>query len=135
MDTWIRLAGLGQIAIVASSLAIPRVLRWRQQMENVRPLTRQIFWAYSAYICGTNLSFGLVSLLAPAWLVAPTPLAAAVCGFITLYWGARLAIQFLCYDRRDGPQGAVYRLAEAFFVALFAGLTAVYGAAFAAQLA
>ena len=46
----------------------------------LRPLLRQVFWTYAAYIWFTNLCFGLVSALAPHWLlercggeVAPGP--------------------------------------------------------------
>ena len=84
---------------------------------------------YAFYIVGTNLSFGLLSAFAPRWLVAPTGLAAAVAGFIAVYWGARVVIQFTYYDRRGGPSGLGPRIAEAALVALFLYLTIVYGCA------
>lgn len=51
-----------------------------------------------------------------------------MCGFIALYWGARIVIQFGFY-RKHAPPGAFYRFAEAAFVLLFFFLTGVYGAA------
>src|SRR5262245_28399545 len=60
----IRLAGLGQVVLVAGSLAVPRVLGWRRELAGLRPLTRQVFWTYAGYILTTNLVFGLVSALA-----------------------------------------------------------------------
>jgi hypothetical protein len=42
MKTLILLAGAGQLGIALSSLFIPRVLRWREQVAVLRPLTRQI---------------------------------------------------------------------------------------------
>ena len=83
-------AGVGQLVLVAASLAIPRVLRWSEDLARLRPLTRQVFWTYAGYIWATNLAFGLVSTFAPGWLLDRTPLAGAVCGFIATYWGARL---------------------------------------------
>jgi hypothetical protein len=120
-------AGVGQLALVAASLAIPRVLRWSEDLARLRPLTRQIFWTYAGYIWTTNLAFGLVSTFAPGWLLDRTPLVGAVCGFIATYWGARLLIQFAYFDRSDAPRGRRYALAEAALVALFVGLTLVYG--------
>src|SRR5271165_4968232 len=95
------LAGVGQIVLAAGSLAIPRVLDWRADTARLRPLTRQVFWTYAAYIWTTNLSFGLLSALAPRALLDGSPLAAAVTGFIALYWSARLVVQFTYFDRSD----------------------------------
>lgn len=121
-------AGLGQLALVVASLAIPRVLRWREDTARLRPLTRQVFWTYAIYIWATNLSFGLVSLR-PAWLLDGSPLAACVTGFIAAYWVGRLLIQFLYFDRSDAPQGLHVRLAEVALVTLFVFLAVVYAVA------
>ena len=43
------LAGAGQLLLAAGSLAIPRLLRWSEQLAKVRPLTRQVFWTYAGY--------------------------------------------------------------------------------------
>ena len=120
------LAGAGQIVLIAASLAIPRVLGWREQTAAMRPLTRQVFWTYAAYIWFTNLCFGLVSALAPHWLLDRSPLAGAVTAFIAAYWGARVLIQFFYFDRSDAPSGALVRLAEVALVGLFVYLTGVY---------
>lgn len=129
LPTLVLVAGLGQLALIAASLAIPRVLHWREETAKLRPLMRQLFWTYAAYIWGTNLAFGLVSALAPAWLLDRSPLAGAVTAFIALYWGARVLIQFLYFDRQDAPPGRLVRVAEAGLVSLFLYLTLVYGAA------
>ena len=59
-------AGVGQLILCSASLAIPRVLRWPEDLARLRPLTRQVFWTYAGYIWATNLSFGLISTLARA---------------------------------------------------------------------
>jgi hypothetical protein len=123
----IRLAGVGQVVLALGSLAIPGVLHWREDTAKLRPLTRQIFWTYAGYICATNFCFGLLSVAGPEWLTDGTPLAAAVCGYIALYWAARLAIQFFVLDRRDAPQGRWFIIAEAVLVAFFFAFTGVYG--------
>ncbi|MEZ6072431.1 MAG: hypothetical protein R3C10_19755 [Pirellulales bacterium] len=128
------LAGVAQLVLVVASLAIPRVLGWRQELARLRPLTRQVFWTYAGYIWVTNLAFALVSVLMPAALAGGSPLAAAVTGFITLYWAARVAIQFVYFDRADltlGRElsGGAMRAAETALVVLFVGLALVYGAA------
>jgi len=134
LESLVRLAGLGQLGLAAASTAIPSVLRWREGMAGLRPLLRQVFWVYAAYILGFHLAFGALSALAPGWLLDGSGLATALTGFIAAYWGVRLALQFLYLDRSDVPRGALFRVAEAVLVALFVFLTAVYGAALAANL-
>jgi hypothetical protein len=129
MQTLLFVGGLGQIGLILASLAIPRVLRWGEDTAKLRPLTRQVFWTYAGYIWATNLSFGLLSALAPQWLLDRTPLAGVVCGFIAAYWGARLVIQLVYFDRSDAPPGLWVKAAEAALVGLFVFLTAVYSAA------
>ena len=134
LPTLVFLAGVGQIVLALASLAIPRVLGFAAETAKLRPLLRQMFWTYAGYILCTNLSFGLLSAFAPGWLLDGSPLAAAVTGFIAVYWGARVVIQFTWFDRSDAPPGAHVRLAEAGLVALFVYLVLVYGLAFAANL-
>ncbi len=134
LATAVRLAGLGQLALAAASTAIPRLLSWSKETAGLRPLLRQLFWIYAGYILAFHVAFGLLSSLAPSWLLDGSGLAAAVSGFIAAYWGVRLALQFTVLDRTDAPSGPWFRAAEAALVLLFAGLFATYGAALAANL-
>ncbi|MCZ6787552.1 MAG: hypothetical protein O7E54_10375, partial [Planctomycetota bacterium] len=88
---------------------------------------RQIFWTYSGYILCTNLGMAVLATFAPGWLLSGTPLAAAVSGYICVYWGARFVIQFVYYDRSDAPSGALYEFAHYSFAAIFLYLTIVFG--------
>lgn len=133
VDGFIVAAGVGQLALVAGSLVIPRLLNWKTELRNLSTLMRRLFWVYAGYILATNLCFGLLSTFAPGWLTDETPLAAAVTGFIAVYWGARLIVQFACF-RHFAPRGTIYRVGEEGLVTLFVSLTAVYGYAFALHL-
>ena len=127
MKTLMVLAGLGQLGLALGSLAIPRVLRWSEDTAKLRPLTRQVFWTYAAYIWATNVSFGLLSTFAPDALLDRSPLARIVCGYITAYWASRVLVQFFYFDRSQTPAGRFFTIAEVLLVSLFAFLTAVYG--------
>jgi hypothetical protein len=127
MKALLILAGLGQLALAAGSLALPRMLRWSEDTAKLRPLTRKVFWTYAAYIWVTNVCFGVVSTFAPDWLLDRSPLARGVTAYITAYWGARLLVQIFYFDRSEAPAGAFYELAALALVGLFLFLTAVYG--------
>jgi hypothetical protein len=132
------LAGIGQLVLIVASLAIPRMLGWKEDVAKLRSLTRQVFWTYAGYIWATNLSFGLLSTFGSRWLLDGTPLAAAVAGYIPAYWAARVGIQFFYFDRSDASLadapgaklygGKLMRLGEGALVLLFLSLTLIYGA-------
>ena len=121
----IQLAGLVQLSIALASLAIPRELGWREETKRLQPLTREVFWTYAAYIWGTNVALGLVSLLLAPDLASGSPLARAITGYALLYWGARLAIQLVCFGKH-APEGLRFKMAEAALTVAFAVLTATY---------
>jgi hypothetical protein len=134
LEPVVRLAGVGQLALAAASTAIPYVLRWRTETAALRPLLRQLFWIYAGYILSFHVAFGLLSLLAPGWLLDGTGLATAVSGFIAVYWSVRLVLQFTYLDRSDAPQGPWFRAAETALVLLFVFLSATYAGALLSNL-
>lgn len=130
ISSWIFLAGIGQIGLVLGSLAIPKILNWREELNKVQTLIKQIFWTYAGYILITNLCFGLISVFATNALIDKSILATAVTGFISLYWLSRIVIQFFYFDRRSFPNGKMLLAGEIMLIALFVFLTLVYGYSF-----
>ena len=126
MDNLVFYAGAMQLGIALSSLILPRILGWRQQIQRLEPLTQHVFWTYAAYILCTNLFFAGVSMLAPEILTDGTTLARTLSGFITAYWGARVLIQIFSY-RQQKPAGSFYVAADWAFLLAFLFLTLVYG--------
>jgi hypothetical protein len=130
----ILLAGLAQLAIALTSILIPRLLNWHEQLQRVELLTRRIFWTYSGYILGIHIWFAALALGLQERLVDGTPLAALVTGFITVYWGVRVVGQFTWYDRSVAGRRALFRVAEVLYVTAFVFVTAVFAAATAHNL-
>jgi hypothetical protein len=128
-DFLLKLAGLAQVALVAGSFAIPKVLNWKNELAKVQPLIKQMFWTYAAYILVINLSFGLLSLCDAKELVNGSVLALLITGFIALYWISRVLTQFLYFDRSNFPAGKWNKLAEVLLVMLFIFLSIIYSTA------
>lgn len=126
----ILIAGIGQIVLAIGSLTIPGILKWRDDVAKLKPLTRQIFWTYASYILMANFSFGLLSVCIPSALVDGSALAACVTGFIAFYWLTRLAFQFGYFDRTDMPKGKLYTTGEVVLVSGFVFFLVAYSAAF-----
>lgn len=128
------LAGVGQLCVVLVSLAIPKLLDWRRQLQRLEPLTRQVFWTYAGYILATNLFFATISMLIPSALAGRSPLAGALTTFMALYWAGRLAVQFLFFHRSGAADTLLFRAAEVLYVGGFLFFTAVYGYAALANM-
>jgi len=124
------LAGMAQVVLSICSLAIPKVLNWRSELNKVQLLIKQMFWVYAAYILVINLCLGLISLFACNELTDGSALAKAFTGFIAVYWISRVAIQFLYFDRNGFPKGAWYTLGEVLLVGIFIALSMIYSFAF-----
>ncbi|MEM9700860.1 MAG: hypothetical protein AAF907_00280 [Planctomycetota bacterium] len=88
----VRLAGVGQLGILIASALVPFRLNWKEDLAVLSPLHRQMYWTYGAYTAGAILIFGLIAAGLPGELASGTPLARSVCGFLALFWGARLCL-------------------------------------------
>jgi len=129
ITTLVFLAGISQLVLALASLTIPHLLNWKNELLKLQPLMRQIFWTYSGYILTLNLSFGLLSALAPASLTDGSFLGLVLTLFIAFYWLTRIGIQFFYFDRKNAPKGWIYIWGEVALVCLFIFLTFAYGSA------
>jgi hypothetical protein len=123
------LAGVTQFAIAATSTLIPRLLDWPKETALLRPLTRYVFWTYACYILGIHLWFSALAVGWPAQLLAGTPLAALVTGFITVYWLARVVIQFVWFHSALSDDRLLFKAAEVVYVTGFVYVTVIFGLA------
>ena len=135
---WIRLAvvlaGTGQLVLFLACPAIPVILKWREDTDKLRSLTRQIFWTYSIYIWLTILSIGLLSVLGAEALLDGGSLARAVSLYMALFWVGRVVLQFVFLNKQDVPSGLLPRLADVALSSLFVYLAVTYSLAFSCNL-
>jgi len=95
------IGGLCQFTILLASAAAPRVLDWKNSLSPLSRLNRQLIWTHGAYVAGMIAAFGLLSVAAPTILADGSPLARIVCGFIAVFWGIRLLLQWFVFDPRE----------------------------------
>jgi hypothetical protein len=123
-------SGIGHIVLSLASLAIPKFLKWKEELAPLQKLLRQMFWTYAGYILVINFCFGLVSVFGAIELLNTSFLAKCVTFFIAIYWFARVLIQFLYFDKTNAPKGWFFTLGEIGLVGLFVIFTIVYALAF-----
>jgi hypothetical protein len=96
----IRVGGVLQLGILVASALVPGVLRWRTELRSLSALSRQLIWVHGAFIVLVIVGLGLISVVEAEQLADGSLLARTVCGFIAVFWGARLAIQCFVFDGR-----------------------------------
>ena len=129
LTTLIFLAGIGQLGILIASSLVPFQLKWKTELAVLSRLHRQMYWIYGAYVVLSIAAFGLICLFNANELANGSGLARAVCGYIGIFWGGRLALQWVL-----GVEGHLsiwwLRLGYHVLTILFAGFTLLF--AFAA---
>lgn len=122
----IAIAGGLHFGILLASASVPQVLQWRRELAQLQPLSRHVVWVHGAFIVLVIIGFGAISLALPAELASGGRLARACCGFMALFWAARLAIQFFLFDARPYLNSPLLRIGYHGLTAVFAYFAVVY---------
>jgi hypothetical protein len=127
----LQLAGVLQMGVAAANLPLSRLLRFGREDARLTPLVRQIHRVHHVYVGALVLAFAAMSLAFPRELAAGAGLGRFLSAVLALFWGARLAVQRLYYDRDFLRR---HRLGDAVFSVIFAALFTLYAAAAAGVL-
>src|SRR4051812_3347202 len=119
-------AGVCHLGILLASALTPKVLDWRHELREVSALSRHVIWTHGAFIVMTIFAFGVISLANAATLASGAALARWFCGFIAVFWGARLAIQLFVFDAKPFLTTTPLKLGYHALTGVFTYLTAVY---------
>lgn len=128
MPTLIFLAGAGQLGVLIASALVPFQLRWKTELAVLSRLHRQMYWVYGGYVVLAIAAFGLISLFNAQELANGSGLARGVCGYIAVFWGVRLALQWI-FDIEEHLAAWWLKLGYYALTILFAGFTLLYGLA------
>lgn len=120
------IAGAGHFGIVIASALVPRALNWKVQLAPLHPFIRTLFWVYGIFIALATVAFGSLTLLHAEQMAAGEPVARSLAAVISLYWAARLLVQWLVFDPRDFITTLWHKLGDHVLTAAFIYLTAVY---------
>jgi hypothetical protein len=129
LETLLMIAGVLHFGILSASVLTPQVLDWRGQLARLPAIFRQVVWVHGAFIALIIIGFGALSLLLPGELAGRSLLARAVCGFIALFWGTRLVLQFAYFRPGDLLKNCLLKLGYHGLACVFAYFVAVYGSA------
>lgn len=128
LPTLIFLAGIGQIGVLIASALVPFQLKWKTELAVLSRLHRQMYWVYGGYVVLAITAFGLISVFNSAELAGGSGLARCVCGYIGVFWGVRLVLQWV-FDVKEHISTWWLRLGYYALTILFAAFTLLYGVA------
>ena len=127
LKTSLMIAGFLHFGILIASALVPQVLDWRAELRKLPPLFAQLVWVHGGFIVLTIIGLGVISVANAAELASGTFLARSVCGFIALFWGTRLAVQFFYFDPTAYLNTLPLKFGYYGLTVVFAYLTLVYG--------
>jgi hypothetical protein len=125
LATLITAAGVAQFGVLSASALVPFRLNWRQELQVLSPLHRQMYWTYGGFIVLSIVAFALLSTFNARELASGSRLARWMCGYMAVFWGVRLALQAV-FDVRSHLTLWWLKLGYVALSITFAGLTAVY---------
>ncbi len=129
LELLIQIGALMHLGLLAAAALTPRVLDWRSQLEQLTPILRQLVWTYGSFIVLMIVGFGALSAFCADSLADGSPLARALCIFLTVFWSARLGVQLFLFDVRPVLNGALMRLGYHTLTVTFAYLVTIYALA------
>ncbi len=119
--------GLLHFGVLIASALVPQVLDWKRELARLGTMTRQLVWVHGSFIVLVIIGFGTLSLLHAGDLSSGQPLARAVCGFIALFWAARLSLQFVLFDPRAYLTNVLLKTGHHGLTVTFTYFSMVYG--------
>jgi len=119
-------SGFGQLSILVAAALVPFRLDWKKELASLPRLHWQMYWIYGAYIVLAIIAFSAISIGFSRELANGSGLSRAVCLYIAVFWGIRLALQAVLDVK---PYLTVWWLHGGYHLlsVLFLGFTLIYG--------
>jgi hypothetical protein len=129
----LRAAGASLVVLSLFHAVLWRVLAWDREVERLSPLNARIFAVHTFFVAFVLGAVGLLSLVRPDLLLAPSELARLLLAGLVVFWLARFALQPIVFDpvMRHGWMRRPFVRAGASL--LWASYVAVFGAALLRQ--
>lgn len=127
LTTCLRAAGILLIVLAAAHFTFPKRFQWADELSRLSLLNRQMFLVHVGYIVFVLVSMGVLSLVFPETLLAPSLLAKLVLAWLCVFWLSRLVVQWFVYDRKLWVGNRVNTGVHFLFTFMWCFLSLVYG--------
>src|SRR5437588_646180 len=131
----LRIAGLVILGLAALYPIYPRYFRWREELQAVSLLTRQMFFIHCGFILLLLILQGILLAGVPQALLESSTAAVALLVDMTVFWVYRLFEQLFVYDRRLWIGNRLHTVVHVVFTGIWLYLSGVFAGALWYQLA
>ncbi len=100
MTLLLEIAGVMHLGLLCAGGLMPRVVNLREHLRPLPKFIRRLFWIYYSFIALCLVSFGSLTWIFAPTLASHTPLARAICLFLTAFWTLRLIAATFVFDLR-----------------------------------
>ncbi|MGE0608086.1 MAG: hypothetical protein AB7O62_13410 [Pirellulales bacterium] len=118
---WI--AGGLHLLIASANLFAVRMFHYRQNMQQVSAVVREVFWVQNVFLELTLAGFAMLCFAFSGDLAGGSQMGQCCSGFLALFWGLRLVLQLFYYDqevrRRYRALDVLFVLAQVYLTGLF----------------
>lgn len=97
------------------------------ELRRLPLLLRRLVWVHEAFEVLTISGLGVVSLVSAAVLATGSRLSRSECAFIAVFWGTRLAVQWLYFTPNEYLTRAALKVGYHLLAIAFVCLTLLYG--------
>lgn len=125
----ITMAGMIQLLILVTAAFAPKVVDWEKNLSSSDPFFKSLVWTYGFFICLTVLSIALFSIFKSELLTNGNQAGKYICSFISIFWFARLFIQFFIFKTPEFLKTGPMKFGYNTLTLAFLYLTITYGLA------
>ena len=97
--SFVLVAGALHLLVASANLFAFHKFSYREHLRKIPLVMRQVFLVQNAYIMLVQVGLALLCFFFASELTSGRPLGQALAGFLAVFWGSRVALQLLYYDR------------------------------------
>lgn len=93
------LAGALHFCQFPAAFVAPKALNWTEELKRLSPLNRRIYIVIALAIMWVGLGSGAVVIIGAGEIASGSRLGAALCLFLSVFWGYRAGVQIFIYSK------------------------------------
>jgi hypothetical protein len=125
MELQLRIIGIILIGLALIHFVFPKYFGWKKELSWLSLINRQMMYVHTFFVAATVFLMGLLCLTSAAEITT-TALGRKVAFGLSLFWTARLFIQFFGYSSKLWKGKPFETTVHVVFVILWAYLSAVF---------
>ena len=127
LQFFLRAAAAVQVAVAVLNLVLVRFLKWKDSLEQLPLLLRQVFMVHLWFISLTVAIFGVMTWRFDAMMAAGSdPACVWLSGAIGFFWGLRTVIQIAYYSPSHWRGHTGRTIVNIGCLVVYGGMTLVY---------